>query len=79
MNESNDSASVRAGATTYFFDIKETKDGDPYLVITASRYMGEEKDRERSSIAVFPEHTQEFLESTQKIIEKLDQGESVAA
>jgi len=32
---------VRAGSTTYFFDIKETKGGKLYLVITESRFKGE--------------------------------------
>ena len=32
---------VKAGLTTYFFDIKETKGGKLYLVITESRFKGE--------------------------------------
>ena len=31
---------VKAGSTTYFFDIKETKGGKLYLVITESRFKG---------------------------------------
>jgi hypothetical protein len=31
---------------------KETKEGQPYLTITKSRFMGEGKDRKRASIIV---------------------------
>ena len=51
---------------------KETKEGQPYLVITESRFMGEGQDRERASIAVFPDHAQDFLEATQEMVRKLD-------
>jgi len=32
---------VKAGSTTYFFNIKETQGGKLYLVITESRFKGE--------------------------------------
>ena len=56
MVDQNDSKTVKAGSKTYFFDLKETKEGQPYLTITESRFMGEGKDRERASIVVFPDH-----------------------
>ena len=62
---------VKASSKTYFFDIKQTKEGKPYLVITESRFQGEGKNRERASIAVFPEHAKEFLEATREMIGKL--------
>lgn len=68
----NDSKTVKAGAKTYFFDLKQTKEDQPYLVITESRFMGEDEDRERSSIVVFSDHAQEFLEATQEMVEKLE-------
>ena len=71
MTEPNESKTVKAGSKTYFFDLKETKEGQPYLVITESRFMGEGKDRERSSVMVFSDHAQDFLEATQEMIEKL--------
>ena len=71
MEEPNDSKTVKAGSKTYFFDLKETKEGQPFLVITESRFMGEDQDRERASIAVFPDHAQDFLEAAQEMIEKL--------
>ena len=71
MADQNDSQIVKAGAKTYFFDLKETKEGQTYLTITESRFKGEGQDRERVSIAVFPDHAQEFLEATQKMVSKL--------
>ena len=71
MADQNDSKTVKAGSKTYFFDLKETKEQQPYLVITESRFMGEERDRERTRIVVFPDHAQDFLEATQEMIEKL--------
>jgi hypothetical protein len=51
---------VRAGARTYFLDVEQTKDGKPYLKITESRFKGEGKARERSTLIVFPEEAQQF-------------------
>ena len=63
MADNTDSITVKAGAKTYFFDIKETKDNKPYLVITESRFKGEGKTRERVSMSVFPESAEEFAEA----------------
>ena len=71
MADQNDSRTVKAGAKTYFFDLKETKEGQPYLTITETRFMGEGKDRERASIVVFPDHAQGFLEAAQEMLGKL--------
>jgi hypothetical protein len=71
LADQNVSKTVKAGAKTYFFDLKETKEGKPYLVITESRFVGEGKDHERASIVVFPDHAQNFLEATQEMIKKL--------
>jgi hypothetical protein len=71
MADQNESKTIKAGSKTYFFDLKDTKEGQPFLMITESRFMGEGKDRERASIVVFPDHAQDFLEATQGMIEKL--------
>ena len=71
MADQHDSKTVKAGSKTYFFDLKETKEGQPYLTITESRFKGEGKDRERASIVVFPDHAQDFLHATQETVEKL--------
>ena len=62
---------VKAGAKTYFLDIKETKDEKPYLMITESRFKGEGEDRERISIVVFPENAQEFSEAVSELTAQL--------
>jgi len=65
------SKTLKAGSKTYFFDLKETKDGKPYLVITESRFKGEGEERERSAILVFQESAQEFAEAVSQMSEKL--------
>jgi hypothetical protein len=67
MPESNSSKTIKAGSTTYFFDIKETKGGKPYLLITESRLKGEGCERQRSSIVVFPEQVKEFTSALTEI------------
>ena len=71
MRDAEESRTIKAGGKTYFFDIKESKEGKPYLVITESRFKGEGKDRERVSIVVFPEHAQAFLETVQEMVGKI--------
>lgn len=71
MADQKYSKTVKAGSKTYFFDLKETKESQPYRTITESRFMGEGKDRERASILVFPDHAQDFLEAAQEMISKL--------
>jgi hypothetical protein len=71
MADQNDGQIVKAGAKTYFFDLKETKEGQIYLAITESRFKGEGQERERTSLVIFPAHAQEFLEATQTMVKKL--------
>lgn len=71
MSEKPATKTIKAGATTYFFDVKTAKDGKPYLAITASRFKGEDSERERSTIFVFQEQAQEFLATTQEMIAQL--------
>ena len=50
---------VKAGKRTYFFDIKESKDGTRYMTISESkRIKGDEY--ERQSIMIFHEDIREF-------------------
>ena len=72
MTDANQSRSIRAGSNTYFFDLKATDDGKPFLVITQSRFKGEAKGHDRASLAVFPETANEFLESAQDMLSKLN-------
>lgn len=71
MTQDDTSATVKAGSKTYFFDIKETQGGKPYLVITESSFKGEEGKRERRSIMVFPEEAQKFAQAVTDMTAKL--------
>lgn len=71
MSEQLESKTVKAGGTTYFFDIKNAKDGKPYLAITSSRLKGEKGERERTTIFVFPDHAQDFLIAAKEMIAQL--------
>lgn len=66
------SKTVKAGSKTYFLDIRKTKDGKPFLVITESRFKGEGEERERSSIVVFQESAQEFGDSVSEMVKRLE-------
>jgi len=69
--EDTDSITVKAGAKTYFLDVKETKENKPYLLITESRFKGEGKERERVSISVFPEQAEEFGQAVSAMTRKI--------
>src|SRR6266545_8118179 len=58
---------VKSSSRTYFFDIKKTQEGKPYLVITESR----KKENARASIMVFPEDADEFFASLEVMIRKI--------
>lgn len=64
---------VKAGARTYFFDIKKAKNGKKYLVLTESRLVGDEnkKERQRSTLILFPEQAKEFAEMVNEMTAKL--------
>lgn len=67
-NKPLNSAMVRAGKRTFFFDVKLTSDRKKYLKITESTFQGEGKERKYSSFLIFPENAQEFQD---KMIESL--------
>lgn len=68
-----DSKIIRAGSNTYFIDIKETKAGKPYLMITESRFQGEGEKHRRTAISIFPEHISEFLQALHSIAGRIEQ------
>lgn len=57
---------VVAGSRTYFFVVKEAKDGTRYLVIRESRPAGSRYKHSR--LKVFEEHLKAFAESFQKTL-----------
>ena len=71
MADDGDSRTVKAGAKTYFLDVKKTKEDKPYLVITESRFKGEGKKRVRVSISIFPEQAEEFAGAVSEMTAKL--------
>jgi hypothetical protein len=71
MDQNIESRTVKAGSKTYFFDVKETKDGKPYLIITESRFKGDGKERERRTIIVFQENAKEFANTVTQMTNKL--------
>jgi len=73
VSEERESRQVKGGGgKTYFLDIEKTKEGSPYLKITESRFKGEGKQRERSSIIVFSESAEAFLEAVTEMVAKLN-------
>ena len=71
MIPERESVTIKATGRMYFLDVKETKEGKPYLVITESRSKGEGKERERRSIFIFQENAREFAQAVTKIADKI--------
>lgn len=70
MAESNKSQKLVGAGRTYFFDIKQTRENKPYLVITESRKV--EKDKfERKAVMVFPEDAANFAKMVSKMTTKI--------
>lgn len=76
MTEHDDSIIVKAGSKTYFFDLKQTRDNKPYLLLTESRYKGEGEERERVSITIFPESAAPFGQAVAEMMRRLDKRSS---
>jgi hypothetical protein len=60
---------VTAGSRTYFFDVKESKDGAKYLVISESQQSGSGQVHHR--VMVFEENLEVFNEGLQKAVQYL--------
>lgn len=73
MTEHDDSIIVKAGSKTYFFDLKQTRDNKPYLLLTESRYKGEGEERERVSITIFPESAAPFGQAVAEMVSRLSE------
>ncbi|MDR1933572.1 MAG: PUR family DNA/RNA-binding protein [Spirochaetales bacterium] len=70
--------STRSGSKserrTYFFNVKENRNGDIFLNVVESKKHGE-TDFERHQIVVFQEDLQEFLQALGKAVEAVRSGE----
>ncbi len=61
-NDSVKSTELKAGNRTYFFDVKETRSGEYYLVITESKKAKEGQSRnERHRMFLYREDMEGFL------------------
>jgi hypothetical protein len=63
-NNAIHSTMVRSGKTTYFFDVKEAKNGSKYLSISENRLDGEEK--KRTTVRVFGETVDQFRKAIEE-------------
>ncbi|MDX1416197.1 MAG: DUF3276 family protein [Candidatus Promineifilaceae bacterium] len=63
---------VPAGRRTYFFDIKETRENERYLVISESQKSGSTYKHDR--VMIFEEHLEAFLEGLDKALMYLFPG-----
>ncbi|MGI0107885.1 DUF3276 family protein [Salinimicrobium sp. WS361] len=64
------STRLQSGNRTYFFDLKTTKNGDPYLQIIESKRKGE-AEFERRQIIVFDEGIHKFSQKITEVVEKI--------
>ena len=62
------SSRVRAGSRTYYFDIKKNSKDDNYLVISESKRMGEDNEKQRHRIMVFEEDIEKFSNSFFQVV-----------
>jgi len=61
-NDAVFSSMVRSGRTTYFIDVKESKNCKKYLAITGTRIDADEK-KNRSVIRIFSESVASFQQA----------------
>jgi len=73
-NPEGNSRMLKAGKKTYFFDIKETKEGKPYLLITESWFKDDQNSEpDRNNIIVFPEQAKDFALNAAAMLDKIIQ------
>lgn len=56
---------LRAGGRTYFLDVKQTKEGAPYLSIREARKRG--NGMEQSRLLVFQDHLDNFMKALKSV------------
>ncbi len=62
---------VRSGKTTYFVDVRKSKNGKKYLTISESKLDGENK-RQRKSIAVFDNAAAQLRDALTSAVDVLE-------
>lgn len=67
------SEKVMTSRRTYFFDVKETRDGSKYLVIGELTQVGSELERHR--VMVFEESLDSFVDGLDKAVDFIQYGQ----
>ena len=71
---------VRSGKRTYFFDVKENKNGSKYIVITESRKIFKSEEGkfvyEKDKIFLYKEDFKNFLQNIENVIDYIETGEA---
>ena len=80
FNQSVYSTKFVSGKRTYFFDLKKTKTGDLYITITESRKKFDKLtgrvEFEKHKIFLYEEGLEDFVESLNEIIEKINENKN---
>lgn len=73
------SKAVKAGKRTYFFDVKETKQGERYITITESKRKFDNEDGtfsyEKHKIFLYKEDYEKFKGTLEGVIRFVETGE----
>jgi hypothetical protein len=73
------SKAVKAGKRTYFFDVKETKNGERYVNITESKRMFDEAtgrfSYDKHKVFLYKEDFEKFAKGLQDAIRFVETGE----
>ena len=59
---------VKASLSTFFFDVKEAKNGKKYLVVSQSRF-NKDKERERAFMTIFSSDVVNFQNALAEAVE----------
>lgn len=73
------SQAVKAGKRTYFFDVKETKQGERYITITESKRKFDNEDGtfsyEKHKIFLYKEDYSKFQNALERVIRFVETGQ----
>ena len=70
---------VKAGKRTYFFDVKETKNGEKHITITESRKIFQKEEGkfvfEKNKMFLYKEDFAKFVQGLENVIRYVETGE----
>ncbi|HCR90471.1 MAG TPA: DNA-binding protein [Prolixibacteraceae bacterium] len=72
------SKAIRAGKTTYFFDVKSTRNDEYYLTITESKKRFEQDGQfhfEKHKIFLYKEDFEKFMDGLQEVIDFISENQ----